>query len=292
MLETELKKNICSVSTVISIFLLYSIFLLGNSGEIFPGRSMTIIQAIIMKLNGKWYSSIDSLAVLRILHIWNDNEYLPIVTPMILGIPFTSNYLEELVTHNKSFILVRTNLRDYYYMKILTQTITSVLISGGALTFYTITLIIFYDPLTEGNEWFDIVCQLISRSNPTIQGIWFSIVKSDLYFILYAVLCGSFCFMVTILVRDQYLTLGTTIFLSYLQCRFITEWTRKYIEEGNILFGTLSDIFSPIFLCYAGKYGFYSDKESLAVIVAIVLIGLFYIIPYIYYQSNLDIADC
>lgn len=294
MIREEIKKQIFSVEFVISVLLLYMVFMLGNCIGVVPDKeSVSVLEAVWNKLHNNWVSGAGSLAVLQMRSVWTDNSYLPIVAPVILGLPFISRYIEEVTTQNKRLMLIRAGVKKYYLSKVISGIITCMVIAACALALYDITLLCFFDGISvnDNNGLYDVVCQLLLGRSGEMSEIYLAIVKNNLYFIIYAVICGAFCFMITVISRDKYVTLGATVLISYVQRRLYDELLMMEFIDNNESAGIIADIVNPVFLRYAGQNGFYGDKEPVALIVAVCLIAAFYSLVYIYYKKQLDISE-
>lgn len=298
MIRTEIKKNVVSIFFLISIILLYIMFLLGDSGQVLPGNSSTtIIGAIWNKLHGNWDSSIDSYYLVRMKSIWNDNAYLPILMPIICGLPSIINYMEEIAANNKKLILVRSSIRKYYMAKIISNMVSAAFIAVFAVVLYYITLFFFFDKLLITDDFFSVVYFVVSGFYPenvsdiSMSPIYFSLIKGLVYFALYAIMNGSFCLMVTAFCRDKYATIGATIVFCYMQNRIVEELQRKFIVDGIKNAGTISDVLNPIFLYFAGNSGFYKNKELMAVFVACLIICFNYYVLIRFSVKQFDISE-
>ena len=158
MIKLELKKNIINVYLVISILLLYFTFLFGDSGHVLlDDTSTTIIGAVWNKFHNNWKMCSDSSFLVRMNAMWSDNTYLPILMPVICGLPGAMIYLEEIRTGNKRLILCRCSLKNYYISKILSNIVSSIVISCVSIFLYYVTLIIFYDNVPISDDSFQII---------------------------------------------------------------------------------------------------------------------------------------
>lgn len=279
MIKLEIKKNLTTISFIISVLLLYIIFLLGDSGHVLPDNTTTtILGAIGNKMQGNWQRSSDSSFLVRMYTMWNDNAYLTILMPFICALPGVLKYLEEKETGNKKMILVRSSLREYYISKIIGNAVCAVSVSIAAVILYYTTLLIFFDNITLDEEAFPVIYYIFSEhmventDDISIVLIAVKLFKGIFYFCIYSIMAGSFCLWMAVLLKDKYTTFGSTIFLSYLQCRIVEELSRKYIIDGVASAGVLSDILNPVFLHFAGNSGFYQDKEWQAVLLAVCII--------------------
>lgn len=298
MVKMEIKKNVVNIFFLISIILLYIVFLLGDSGQVLPGNtSTTIIGAIWNKLHGNWEISSDSYYLVRMKRIWNDNAYLPILMPIICGLPSVINYMEEITANNKKLILVRSSVRKYYLAKIVSNMVSAALIALLAVSLYYITLIYFFDKLLITDDSFSIVYFIISGIFPddvsdiSMSPIYLRLMKGILYFVLYAIINGSFCLMVTAFCRDKYVTIGATIFFCYMQIRIVEELQRKFVIDGIKNAGMISDIINPIFLYFAGNSGFYKNRELIAVFAACLIIYFNYYVLIHFSKKQFDISE-
>lgn len=144
MIKLEIKKNIFSFMFVISVFLLYIVFMLGDSGNVLLGDvSTTILGAIWNKYHGNWQTCIDSSCFLRMYSMWTDNSYLPVLAPVLCGLPALINYFGETETGNKKFMLSRCSQQQYYIAKIIGNIISAVMIVLIAVSLYYISLLFF-----------------------------------------------------------------------------------------------------------------------------------------------------
>lgn len=298
MIKLEFKKNILSVYFMISIFLLYITFLFGDSGQVLlDDTSTTIVGAIWSKLHGNWKMCGDSSFLVRMNAMWSDNPYLPILMPLICGLPGAMIYLEEVRTGNKRLLLVRCSRKSYYVSKIVANIVCAVLISVLSISLYYITLVIFFDNIPVTDDSFQIVYFVFSgnmiENNKDISVflIVYKLLKGIIYFCFYSVMCGSFCYLMTVWRKDRYIAFGGTIFLCYAQRRIVEELARKYITEGITSAGTAADILNPIFLHFAGDSGFYQNKEGLAVLLAFLIILFNYFMMVCLSQKQLDASE-
>lgn len=303
MIGLEIKKNIKSIYFVISVVLLYIMFLLGDSGQVLRGEtSTTIIQAIWSKFHGNWCKGVSSSYLVCMNNMWTGNEYLPILMPIICGFPSVANYLEEIVTKNKRMIFSRCNFREYYVAKIVANVATAIVVSVTAIILFYITLMIGYDNIPITDESFPIIYFIFSgKMIDEIEGvqqismplIYMQLFKGILFFSLYSVINSSFCFFVSVLLQDKYMVLGGTIAVSYLQCRIYGELCRKYLKEGDVFVGRISDLLNPCFLHCAGSAtsGFYQHKTWLALMVAFIMISFNFWLAIYVSRKKIDITE-
>lgn len=298
MIQLEIKKNVVCVYFVISVFLLYSLFLLGNSGFVLADNtSTTIIAAIWKKLHGNWETSMDSSCLVRMNAMWNDNSYLPILMPFICGMPGVMNYLEEIKSTNKRFILIRSSVKQYFAAKITANIVCSILIALFAVAFYYVTLFVFFDWIPLSDEsfilvYFAITAKMVGNVKEISKFVLIiRMLKDVIYFCLYAVINGSFCYLVAVWCRDKYVTFGGTIFFCYLQHRICEELNRKYLQDNVTAAGRIADVLDPVFLHYAGYSGVYEKREVLAVAIALLMIAFNYFIVVKISNSKLDISE-
>lgn len=298
MLVLETKKSIKNFSFLISIFLLYIIFMLGDSGAVLPGEeTTTIMGAVWNKFHGNWYMCSDSSYLVRMYRMWNDNMYLPVLMPFVCGLPSVVVYLEELRTGNKRWILARCSFRRYYAAKIAANAVAAVLVSATAIVLYYVTLICFFDNVPFSHEEFPVIYYSITGvwtediSTFSMWVICVRILKSIFCFFIYAVMNSSFCLCMAIWCRDTYAVFGGTIFVSYLQWRIFDELARKYANEGIEILGRIADIINPTFLQYAGMSGFYEDKQWLAIGIAAGIILINYSIVVLLSKKYYDVSQ-
>ena len=298
MIKLELKKNIISVYFVVSIFLLYFTFLFGDSGHVLlDDTSTTIVGAIWSKLHSNWKVCSDSSFLVRMNAMWSDNPYLPILMPLICGLPGAIIYLEEIRTGNKRLILLRCSLKSYYMSKILANIVCSILISVLSIFLYYITLVIFFDSVPVSDDSFQVIYFIFSGNmienskNISAFLIAYKLLKGIIYFCFYSIMCSSFCYLITIWCKDKYIAFGGTIFLCYLQSRVVEELLRKYVIEGVTSAGTAADILNPIFLHFAGSSGFYQNKEGLAVLFVFLIILFNYFMMIRLSQKQFDLSE-
>lgn len=275
MIKLELKKNIINVYLIISILLLYFTFLFGDSGHVLlDDTSTTIIGAVWNKFHNNWKMCSDSSFLVRMNAMWSDNTYLPILMPVICGLPGSMIYLEEIRTGNKRLILCRCSLKNYYISKILSNIVSSIVISCVSIFLYYVTLIIFYDNIPISDDSFQIIYFVFSGNmiqnskDISLFCIVCKLIKGIVYFCFYSVMCGSFCYFMAVCCKDKYTAFGGSIFLCYVQSRVVEELFRKYVTDGATIAGTAADILNPIFLHFAGNSGFYQNREILAVLLA------------------------
>lgn len=298
MLRLEMKKSIFSIYFGISILLLYLMFLLGNSGQVLMnGTSTTVVNAIWNKFHGNWRMCSDSSYFVRMFHMWTDNRYLPVLMPFICGMPSVAIYLEEIKTGNKKFMLSRCTRKEYLVSKIVSNAAVSILLSFLAVALYYLTLYLFYDRIPMTDSEFAIVHFVFSGelqddvSGLSMIPVYIGLIKGVLYFFVFGVMNSSFCLMMGSLCKDKYTAFGGTVFLRYLQCRILEELVVKYISDGVELAGTLADIVNPVYLHYAGRSGFYQDKEWLALFVGIGFIVFHYLVYIWVSGKELDASE-
>lgn len=298
MVRLEIKKNVQSFLFVISVFLLYTVFLFGDSGAVLmDGTTTTIIGAIWNKFHGNWLVCSDSSCIVRMYLMWTDNTYLPVLMPLLCGLPSVINYLRESETGNKKWILSRCSLKEYYSSKIVGNVISAVMIALVSVVLYYITLFLFFDRISIHHEAFSNIYFVLSGR--MVEGaskiswfvIWGSLVKGMLYFCIYAVTSASFCMWMAIWCKDQYLTFGAAISLCYLQNRVVEELIRKYVLDGITRAGVIADVLNPTFLHFAGNSGFYQEKEWLAVVISILLICFHYFMIIWLSQRRFDLSE-
>lgn len=284
MIQSELKKNIISIYFVFSVFLLYVLFLMGDTGPFYADNSsVTIIGAIWGRLHGKWNISVASSFLVQMDGMWTGNPYLSVMMPLVCGLPGAMVYLEEIKTGNKKFLLARSSLRQYHVSKIVANLISSVLTSLFSISLFYVTLVFFFDRISPSQDFdiFQIVyVSFCGKLVEDVGGISYLLIvcillKSILYFSLYSMVCASFCYCMAVWCKDKYIAFGSTIFLCYLQSRIEEEVARIYVTEGVAAAKIPADILDPVFLHYAGRSGFYQNKEALAVLLAILLVSLY-----------------
>lgn len=298
MLRLEIKKNLENLSFLLAVLLLYLLFLMGYSGEVLPGdQSTTVIGAIWNKLHGNWQTCFESSYLLRMHRMWCDNYYLPVLLPFLCGLPSAMVYLDEVHTGNKKWILPRSSYRCYYSAKILANIISAMLVSVLAVIFYDITLFLFFDHLPFSHEDFPVVYAALTGgriedvSTFSVSLIGRVLLKNLLYFLLYSVMCNSLCFWIVVWCREKYTVFGVTVFLSYLPCRIYEELVHKYVDTGHEILRTASDIVSPIFLYYAGRSGFYENKEWLALALTGGIIAVNYGLAVLLSKKYYDVSE-
>ena len=298
MIRSELKKNIINVYLFISILLLYVTFLFGDSGHVLlDDTSTTIIGAIWSKFHGNWKMCSDSSFLVRMNAMWSDNTYLPILMPVICGLPGTMIYLEEIRTGNKRFILCRGSLKNYDIAKILSNIVSSIVISVVSICLYYIRLIIFYDNVPVSEDSFQIIYFIFSgkmiqnSKDISLLLIICKLIKGIVYFCIYSVMCSSFCYFMAVCCKDKYTAFGGSIFLCYVQSRIVEEFLRKYVIEGVAAAGTAADILNPVFLHFAGSSGFYQNREYVAVLVAVLFCAFNFFLTIYLSRKQLDISE-
>lgn len=297
MVRLEIKKNIQSFLFVISVLLLYVVFLLGDSGNILPNGTTTILGAIWNKYHGNWLICSDSSCLVRMYSMWTDNIYLPVLLPILCGLPGVKKYLEEVETGNKKFILSRCSLKEYYFSKTMGNMLSAVMVVFVAVIFYYATLFIFFDHITFQHESFSNIYFVLTGSlvedvrQISCAAIVWSIFKGVLYFCLYAMVSASFCMWIAICCKDQYVTFGATIFLCYMQSRIVEELILKYLSDGMKKAGVIADVLNPVFLHFAGNSGFYQKKEWLAVLISILLISFYNIMIVWMSERRFDLSE-
>lgn len=298
MVKLEIKKNLITIYFIISTLLLYTVFLLGDSGHVLQDNtSTTIIGAIWNKWQGNWQRCSDSSFLVRMYTMWSDNTYLPILLPFICALPGVLRYLEERETGNKKIILVRSTFREYYSSKIIGNAVCAVSISVVAIVLYYLTLLVFFDNISVSDEVFPIIYFVFSgkmienSTDISMLLIYAKLFKGILYFCLYSVMGSSFCFWLAVLLKDKYTTFGSAVFFCYLQSRVVEELSRKYIIDGVTFAGIVSDFFNPIFLHFAGNGGFYQNKEWLAVMLTIFIIIFNYFMFIKLSKKQFDVSE-
>ena len=121
--------------------------------------------------------------------------------------------------------------------------------------------------------------------------VYAGLIKGVLYFFVFGVMNSSFCLMMGSFCKDKYTAFGGTVFLRYLQCRILEELVVKYISDGVEFAGTLADIVNPVYLHYAGRSGFYQDKEWLAALLSAGLIAVHYLAFIWISRKELDASE-
>lgn len=280
MVRMEIRKNIISVFFPVSVFLLYLMFLMGDGGDILPdGGRVSVLGAIWNKLQGNWQHTADSCCLAH-MNLWRGNGYLPVLMPVICGLPCAMNYMEEVATGNKKLVLARCPVKKYYMSKITGNILSAVLTVLGAAVLYYITLLVFFDGTAFTDAEFPMVYFRFTGILPDGPGgisaalfaWWF--VKKILYFILYAVMGASFFLTVAAFCLDKYIAAGAAITLSYVQMRIYQGLADMYVREGNEAAGTAASIINPQFLGSAGQgNGFYGSREIPAVLAALLVIA-------------------
>lgn len=299
MVKLEIKKNIVSIYFLISVLLLYLIFMLGDSGHIFPDDKLTttIIGAIWNKYHGNWKMGFDSSYLTRMYSMWTDNRYLPVLMPVICGLSGTMHYLEEMNTTNKRLILARCSRKEYYLSKIAANLACAVSVVVMAIFLYYVTLFLLFDHIPLSDESFLTIYFAISGKEVEQTGdvamsiIYINLFKGVLYFCLYAVMSSSFCYMMAVWCRDRYVAFGGMIFLCYMLCRVREELARKFVVDGISSAEPIADVLNPNFLHFAGRSGFYADKEILAVFLAVILPVFYYLVMFLISEHSLDVSE-
>lgn len=294
MIKTEWKKTIFSIEFLIAVLLLYIVFLCGKGGQELTGEdTLSILRVLLGRLRHRqMVSEMEEWAVPHMLGIWWDNIYLPMVAPVIFGLPFISKYVEEVKSQNKRLILIRTGFSGYYRAKVVSVLLTGCLIAFFAVLLYDATLFLFFERISAlDKEERELCYSLVSEHVTSYAGVCLTVLKSNLHFMLYGMICEAEIFLLTVLSRDRYITLGTSILTTYIQCRLVQELSTKGFEEQNEFLQKLSQFFSPVFLGYAGRYGIYQNREWAAVLVAGGVIGFCFLMVFIYYKKQSDISE-
>lgn len=299
MVKLEIKKNIVSIYFLISVLLLYLIFMLGDSGHVLSDDRLTttIIGAIWNKYHGNWKMGFDSSYLTRMYSMWTDNRYLPVLMPVICGLPGAMHYFEEINTTNKRLILARCSRKEYYLSKIAANLTCAVSVAVAVIFLYYITLFLLFDHVPLSDEsfltiYFSISGKWVEQTEDiSMSIIYINLFKGILYFCLYAVISSSFCYMMAVWCRDKYIAFGGMIFLCYMLCRIQEELARKFVADGISAAGPISDIFNPNFLHFAGKSGFYENKEIPAVCLSIILPVFYYLIVFLISEHSLDVSE-
>ncbi len=299
MIKLELKKNVKSRYFLISVVLLYIVFMLGDSGQVLNDgiSKTTIIGAIWSKFHGNWNRGIDSSYLIRMNDIWIGNSYLPVLMPVICGLPGVGIYLEEMWTGNKRMMLVRCSNRQYHIAKIVANAAAAVGVCILSITLFYITLLLGYDNIPKSDEMFPYIYMNFSgREVTSVREISMLLVYRKLFkgvicFCLYAVINSSLCYLLAVWLRDKYIAFGGAIALLYVQTRIYEELTRKFLVEGDGVAQTLSSLINPCFLHTIGKYGFYQNRQCLALGVALALIGFHYAMAVYLAQKQFDITE-
>lgn len=299
MVTLEIKKNIRNFSFLLSVLLLYLVFLLGDSGAVLLGDNQhtTVIGAIWNKFHGNWQVCSDSSCLVRMYRLWTDNAYLPILMPFLCGLPGAMVYLDEIHTGNKKWILSRCSFRQYYSAKIVANAVSAVLVSAFAVVLYYATLLLFFDKLPISHEEFPLIYSVLTGdwiedvSAFSVYVICGALLKNLLYFFLYSVMSASICLWIAVWCREKYTVFGATVFMSYLPCRISEELVRKCMDKGNELFGDIADIIDPTFLHYAGKSGLYGDKEWLALGITASIIAFNYGLAVLLSRKYYDVSE-
>lgn len=284
MIKCELKKTMISIYFIISVFLLYMMFMLGDSGRVLPGNvTASVIGGIWNKLHKNWVISSDSSYLVRMYHMWSDNVYLPLLMPFITGLPAVMQYLEEIHSGNKRFLIHRCSRKEYYLSKIIANSVCAVSIAVMAIGLYYLTLLVFYDkiPISDPEFLFvnfAITGNYVEESNEISKYLLIcELLKNILYFCVYAVMSSSFCYFFAVWFRDKYVAFGGTIVFCYVLHRIHEGLDMLFFHKGVELAGNIADFLDPIYLYYAGRSGFYEKREWLAVTLAfLILIFNFY----------------
>ncbi len=291
MIKREIKSQLFSMGTLCAILLMFVLFMTGKSGEVLPGgKSTTVLDAIYNKLNGNWQAGMSSSAANQMMKIWTSNMYIAVLLPIVTGIPFVFKYITEVRTQNKRFVLVRTTVKRYWLSKIIATVVTSTVITVIAIAIYDATLYIFYDSISELGEDGELVKTIFVGEGASDMSLWFAIIKSNCYFVLFANVCGAFAMFITLISSDVYITLGTTVLIVYVQQRLFEGLIKEYIKTQSEMIGNIANIVDPSFLNYAGRNGFYKDKEILAVMIEVTLMFLLYFLSYLYFSGQKDLC--
>lgn len=299
MITLEIKKNIRNLSFLLSVLLLYLVFLLGDSGAILPGDNQhtTVMGAIWNKFHGNWQTCSASSCLVRMYRLWTDNTYLPVLLPFLCGLPGAMVYLDEIHTGNKKWILSRCSFRQYYTAKIVANAVSAVLVSALAVALYYVTLFLFFDKLPFSHAEFPSIYFVLTEewiedvSAFSAQVICGILLKNLLYFLLYSLMSASMCLWIAVWCREKYTVFGVTVFLSYLPCRIYEELVRKCMDKGSEMFGNAADIINPTFLHYAGRSGLYEDKEWLALGLTALVIAVNYGIAVLLSKKYYDVSE-
>lgn len=299
MIRLEIKKNIMSVYFVLSVLILYLIFMSGNSGYVLPDENAatSIIGAIWNKLHGNWRMNSDSSYLVRMYHIWTDNRYLPVLMPIVCGLPCAMHYFEEIKTTNKRFMLVRCSKKEYFLSKITANLVCAVAVAVMAVGLYYVTLYCLFDKIPHSDDSFATVffvltgMEIEQAKEASMIALYVALLKGVVYFCLYAGICSSFCFMMAVWCRDKYIAFGGIIFVCYMQCRIAEELARKYVADGVLAAGPAADVISPNFLHYAGRSGFYENKEFLALGITFFLLLCFCFATVWLASRQLDVSE-
>ncbi len=298
MIRTEIKKDIFNFWTPILVLFLYFMFLLGDCEAVLPsGERATVLGAIWNKYHDPgWRASMQSSYLLRMYFVWTDNLYLPILMPLICGLPSAISYIEEVETGNKKWILHRCSIRRFYLSKIVGNAVSAVFVLLTAVGLYYVTLYLFFDKMPISHEAFPILYSSITGIMPEDIGemsfspIIYNICKGVLYFCVYAVQCASFCLWMSFWLRERYTVFGVTILVSYLQTRIVEEMSAKYLSDGIEGAGIAADILNPMFLHFAGHGGFYENRELLALALSLAIICFNYFMAACLSRRRLDLS--
>lgn len=268
MLKSELKKKLFNRYFFTAVILLFMMFLFGSIGPMFGENSEeTVLSAVLAKLSGRWIHNQYSYRLFQLKSFWNANSYVPVLMPILVGLPGLGLFMEEIKTGNKRFVLARTTKRDYYLSKIVSSMFAAVLVALFAVLMYWIVILVFFDGYSTDDREFQLLYLMCGGQLPDdpmdiskydmslFNKAYVSALISLLKFLVYAAKCALFTQAVCALTKDSYLTLGITVFGTYLQQRisealFHASMEREIAGKQGFFGGYYT---SPVFLMYADK---------------------------------------
>ena len=306
MLKSEIKKKTFTTYFWISVVLMLLMFLCSDAGRIFSGtESETVLSLLIAKSKGRWVRKFETYSFVLLQRFFTGNYYLPVVMPIICGLPGLGIYLEEIKSGNSRFLLSRTSRKKYYVGKLLSQALAAALAAFFAIVVYLVIVMLFFDKPRTSDFDFSILYVTVKGKNipgyPEITAadikemniIYLYTLRSAVLFMFYAAKSSIFCLAVAALVKDSYLTVGFTVVLSYLQLRLSEAVGNSEIKKSlnRQKFTRISDLISPDILGYVNQFGSLEKRGWLYILITL-LASAFWVLVYIAVnERQLDAAE-
>ena len=306
MLKSELKKKIFTAYFWISVILLLLMFLCADAGKIFSGdESETILSLLVAKSKGKWIRSFKTYSFTLFPKFLGGNYYLPVVMPIICGLPGLMVYLEEIRSGNNRFLLGRTSRKKYYLGKLVSQAVSAALAALFAITAYLLVVTLFFDKPQTTDTDFSILYVIVKGKNPPgfpeitdadikeMNIIYLYTLRSSLLFILYAVKSSILCIAVASFAKDSYLTVGFTVVLSYLQMRLsetvVSIEMKKSINRQK--YTRISDLISPDILKHVDPFSSFEKRGWLYILITVLGVTFWIFVFVFVIEKQTDAAE-
>ena len=291
MFGTKLYKKVVSPYFILSVFLLYFIFLLGRGGMVYSKyREDSIIKLTLGMIRGSCPKTYQTVFESLVKAYWSTQDYLPVVLPALAGLPALMLYLEEVKSTNKKLMLIRSSRLKCQLSELLSTAVCAMMIASLAIMMFMITMRVVFpsDPTVTGYAMvYNYYMKRFPEGSETVPV--YVVLKSSLVqylrFMLYTVKCAFFLQALAVLTKSMQYSLGISFFFCYIQKRISEELVDYGFFHENQKAVKLSEIINAGFLKNAGIQGFYAERKLVAYLAEAGLI-LFWAFIYLWVNSR------